>query len=90
MKKGIILMALVSSLMITGCSKGEKTKEEVTTSVVYCDSCGEESNEVTKFCSDCGEKAKWLAEKPVIEGEEESVPEVTPEEEQNEEDVDFT
>jgi len=31
---------------------------------MYCASCSEESEEVTKFCSKCGAEAKWLADKP--------------------------
>lgn len=66
MKKVIILIALVTSLMITGCMKNEEPKKEEVTTIVYCNSCGEEAKEVTKFCSSCGEEAKWLAEKPDI------------------------
>lgn len=65
MKKVIMIMSLMILLIVTGCSKNEKIeeKEEILKSV-YCDSCAEESNEVTKFCSSCGKEAKWLAEKP--------------------------
>lgn len=73
MKKAIVLIGLVTSLMITGCTKNEEPKSEVATTIVYCDSCGEESNEVTKFCSSCGEEAKWLAEKPNIEQEKQEI-----------------
>ena len=63
MKKTIVIIGLIVSFMITGCTKNEEPREEVTT-IVYCDSCSEESKEVTKFCSNCGEEAKWLSEKP--------------------------
>ena len=63
MKKIIVIIGLITSLMVTGCTKQEEPKEEVTT-IVYCDSCSEESKEVTKFCSSCGEEAKWLSERP--------------------------
>lgn len=67
MKKVIMIMSLMILLIVTGCSKNEKIeeKEEILKSV-YCDSCAEESNEVTKFCSSCGKEAKWLAEKPEL------------------------
>ena len=66
MKKIIVIIGLLTSLMITGCTKQEELKKEVTT-IVYFYSCSEESKEVTKFCSSCGEEAKWLSEKPEIE-----------------------
>lgn len=76
MKKAIVLIGLIMSLMITGCTKNEKSKEkpeqEVVTTIVYCDSCSEESKEVTKFCSSCGEEAKWLSERPEKAQEEET------------------
>lgn len=67
MKKVILLLALMISLIVTGCSSNEKTETEDVVKNVYCDSCGDESKEVTKFCSNCGEEAKWLAEKPNTE-----------------------
>ena len=67
MKKVILLLWLVISLIITGCSSNEKLETEEVVKIVYCDSCGDESKEVTKFCSSCGEEAKWLAEKPKTE-----------------------
>lgn len=67
MKKVIILIGLITSLILSGCTKSEETKKEAAKTVVYCNSCGEEFNEVTKFCPNCGEEAKWLAEKPNIE-----------------------
>ncbi len=75
-KKVIVLMGLVISLMVTGCTKKEDPKEEVATTIVYCDSCGEESSEVTKFCPSCGEEARWLAEKPNIEEDKEKKEEI--------------
>lgn len=69
MKKVIVLIGLVTSLMITGCTKSEEPKKEVATTIVYCNDCGEESKEVTKFCSECGVAAKWISEKPEIVGE---------------------
>lgn len=71
MKKVIILIGLITSLILSGCTKSEETKKEAATTVVYCNSCGEEFNEVTKFCPNCGEEAKWLAEKPNIEEDKE-------------------
>ena len=66
MKKVIVLIGLITSLIITGCTKNEESEKEAVTTIVYCSSCGEESKEVTQFCSSCGEEAKWLAEKPDI------------------------
>lgn len=66
MKKVIILMVLVMSLMIAGCTQTEKIEKEEVVKSVYCDSCSEESKEVTKFCSNCGVEAKWVSEKPEI------------------------
>lgn len=83
MKKLIVLIGLVTSLMIIGCTKNEETKNEAVTTIVYCDSCGEESKEVTKFCSSCGEEAKWLAEKPDIVKDKEEVKEDNNDEEFN-------
>ena len=81
MRKVIVLIGLVTSLIITGCTKSEELKKEVATTMVYCDSCGEESKEVTQFCSNCGEEAKWLAEKPTIEEEKENKEEIDKDEE---------
>lgn len=67
MKKVILLLGLMISLIITGCSSNEKLETEEVVKNVYCDSCGYESKEVTKFCSNCGEEARWLAEKPNTE-----------------------
>ena len=71
MKKVIMLMGLIISLIVAGCAKNEKyeEKEEVVKSV-YCTSCGEKSTEVTKFCSSCGEEAAWVSEKPKEKKEE--------------------
>lgn len=77
MKKLLTALTLIISITIAGCTKNDEVidKEEVI-KTVYCDSCGEESNEVTKFCSNCGEEAKWLAEKPNIEEDKKSEEEI--------------
>lgn len=68
-KKVFMSIALIGALMVTGCDSSKKTKEkQEETIVVYCSDCGDESNEVTKFCSGCGIEAKWISEKPKIEG----------------------
>ena len=72
MKKVILLIGLITSLIITGCTKNEEPKQEEAKTIVYCSSCGEEANETTKFCSSCGEESKWLSEKPNIEEKKES------------------
>ena len=71
-KLSVVLLLIFSfsiSLLFTGCvanfkkdSKNERKKE--TTQTVYCNNCGEPSNEVTKYCSKCGEEAKWVSDKP--------------------------
>ena len=66
----LLLIFLFSiSLLFTGCvanfkkdSKNENKKE--TTQTVYCNNCGEPSNEITKYCPKCGEEAKWVSDKP--------------------------
>ena len=51
--------------MTNGCTTSEKVEnKETDVKSMYCASCSEESEEVTKFCSKCGAEAKWLAEKP--------------------------
>lgn len=71
MKKFIILITLIFLIVMTGCNNDEKINKtsEGNTKVVYCDSCGAESKDVTKFCSECGSEAKWVAEKPKIEND---------------------
>ena len=83
MKKLILLMGLITSLIITGCTKNEEPKQEEAKTIVYCSSCGEEANEATKFCSSCGEESKWLSEKPNIEEKKESKEDVDKEEDSN-------
>ena len=71
-KLSVVLLLIFSfsiSLLFTGCvanfkkdSKNESKKE--TTQTVYCNNCGEPSNEVTKYCPKCGEEAKWVSDKP--------------------------
>ena len=71
-KLSVVLLLIFSfsiSLLFTGCvanfkkdSKNERKKE--TTQTVYCNNCGEPSNEITKYCSKCGEEAKWVSDKP--------------------------
>lgn len=72
MKKILILLFTVAIIMV-GCSNSqqesnnETVSKEESTKVVYCDSCGEESKEVSKYCPSCGEEAKWVSEKPKVE-----------------------
>lgn len=71
-KLSVVLLLIFSfsiSLLFTGCvanfkkdSKNESKKE--TTQTVYCNNCGEPSNEITKYCPKCGEEAKWVSDKP--------------------------
>ena len=71
-KLSVVLLLIFSfsiSLLFTGCvanfkkdSKNEIKKE--TTQTVYCNNCGEPSNEITKYCPKCGEEAKWVSDKP--------------------------
>ena len=65
-KLSVVLLLIFSfsiSLLFTGCvanfkkdSKNESKKE--TTQTVYCNNCGEPSNEVTKYCPKCGEETE--------------------------------
>ncbi len=71
-KLSVVLLLIFSfsiSLLFTGCvanfkkdSKNESKKE--TTQTVYCNNCGEPSNEIPKYCPKCGEEAKWVSDKP--------------------------
>ena len=65
----LLISSLLISLLFTGCVanfKKDNTKESKneTSQIVYCDNCGEPSNEITKYCSKCGKEAKWLSDKP--------------------------
>lgn len=72
MKKALIILFTIVIFMV-GCSNNKQqqntetiSKEEIK-QVIYCDSCGKESKEVSKFCPKCGEEAKWVSEKPNVE-----------------------